>query len=203
MNFDISDSAMINAAFISLLIFCARIIDVSVGTLRIILVSKGLKKAAPIIGFFESFIWILAVAQIMQNLTNMLNYVVFAGGFAVGTWVGMQLEEKLSIGKVALRIITRREANELLEKLVDMKDILLTSIDAEGKYGHVKIIFMVVRRKQVPDLVKIINQYNPKAFYTIEDVRFVNTDAMSMNKKPAHPAFSNPLNLRKAFINRK
>ncbi len=200
MDLTISSNELINAAFISALIFFARIIDVSVGTLRIILVSKGIKKAAPIIGFVESLVWIVAVAQIMQNLTNVLNYFVFAAGFGAGTWFGMMLEEKLSIGKVALRIITRREADELLEILLEYKDIYLTNMDAEGRYGHVKIIFLVVDRKRVPKIIKTIHKYNPRAFYTIEDVRFVNE--IPVRKLP-HPSIYKPEYLRRLFGIRK
>jgi len=83
-----------------LLIFFARVCDVSLGTIRIIFISKGIKYLAPIVGFFEILIWLLAISQIMQNLTNPYYYIFYAGGFATGNLVGIILDEKLSIGTV-------------------------------------------------------------------------------------------------------
>ena len=100
-----------------LLIFFARVCDVSLGTIRIIFVSKGIKYLAPIVGFFEILIWLLALGQIMQNLNNVFYYIFYAGGFATGNYVGILLEEKLSIGTVGIRIITKREAEKLIEVL--------------------------------------------------------------------------------------
>lgn len=99
---------------IPLLILLARVLDVSIGTLRIILLGKGYKKLAPMLGFVESFVWILAVSQIMQNLNNLYYYVAYAGGFATGTYLGMVLEEKLSLGYVIVRVITHKDATSSL-----------------------------------------------------------------------------------------
>lgn len=124
-------------------------------------------------GFVEVIVWVIAIGQIMQNLNSWVNYVAYASGFAVGTYVGMIIEKRLSIGKVVLRIITKREADELVEHLFE-NDYHHTSMEADGRFGKVRIIFMALSRKQLPEVIKIINEYNPNAFYTIEDIRFVN-----------------------------
>jgi len=98
---------------IPILVFLARILDVSVGTLRIIFVSKGFKKYAAFLGFFESLIWLIAVSQVMKHMDNWVTYVTFALGFAVGNYVGMLIEERIAIGNQIIRIITRRDATEL------------------------------------------------------------------------------------------
>ncbi len=77
-------SDLFSYAILPLLIFLARICDVSIGTLRIIFVSKGVKKVAPVLGFFEVLIWIIAISKIMQNLDNYVNYIAYAAGFATG-----------------------------------------------------------------------------------------------------------------------
>ena len=82
-----------------ILIFLARICDVSLGTVRLIFVSRGFKYLAPVIGFFEVLIWILAMTQIMQNLTNPICYLGYAGGFATGNYIGILIAEKLSLGE--------------------------------------------------------------------------------------------------------
>jgi uncharacterized protein YebE (UPF0316 family) len=167
--------------------------------MRIIFVSKGIRGLAAILGFIEVFIWIIAIGQIMQNLSNFLNYFAYAAGFAAGTFAGIFIENKISIGKVVVRIITRRDASELLEHLI-INDYHLTAADAEGRFGEVKIIFLVLNRKEVPILIKKINEFNPRAFYTIEDIRFVN----DIEAIPKLSPFSLRLNnLRRMFTTRK
>src|SRR4030042_4246286 len=95
-----------------LLIFLARICDVSMETIRVIYISKGIKYLAPIIAFFEIVIWLLAMEVVMRDLTNIANFLAFAFGFAMGTYIGLVIEEKLSISMVILRIITADESNE-------------------------------------------------------------------------------------------
>lgn len=156
-----------------LLVFLARIIDVSIGTLRIIFVSKGLKNFAAILGFFESLIWLLAVTQVMQNLNSWQTYVAFALGFAAGNYVGVALEERIAIGNMLIRVITRKEADELVNVLWQT-GYGVTSVDALGESGPVKLIFTIAKRKNLAKILAIIKKYNPNAFYTIEDMRFVN-----------------------------
>ncbi|HQG31181.1 MAG TPA: DUF2179 domain-containing protein [Deltaproteobacteria bacterium] len=160
------------------LIFVGRILDVSLGTIRIIFVARNLKYIAPFIGFFEVMIWLLAVRQIMQgDRINIACFVAYAAGFASGTYVGMYLENLLSIGKVLIRVITNKDACDLV-KYLRSAGYGLTCINAEGATGHVKVVFSVVERHDIPKIVKIIEQFNPHAFYTIEDVRFVSEKVM-------------------------
>jgi uncharacterized protein YebE (UPF0316 family) len=155
-----------------ILIFIARVCDVSLGTIRIIFISKGIKYLAPLVGFFEILIWIMAISQIMQNLSNVYYYLFYAGGFATGNFVGILIDEKLSIGNVNVRIITRHDANDLVEKLKKSR-FGITVLDAEGPKGQVKIIFTLVKRKNVAKVIKLVKKYNPQAFYSVEDIRFV------------------------------
>ncbi len=153
-------------------IFFARVFDVSMGTIRMIFISKGLKLLAAVIGFFEVLVWIIAISQIMQNLTNVFTYIAYAGGFATGTYLGIFLENRIAFGKVIVRVITRRDANDLIEEIKD-KHYGVTKIAAEGSTGEVALLFMLVERSMVNELINTIHQFNPRAFYTIEDVRFV------------------------------
>lgn len=155
-----------------LLIFCARICDVSIGTVRIIFISRGQKIIAPLLGFFEILIWLVAIGKIMQNLTNVIAYVAYAGGFAMGNFIGILIEEKLAVGMVIIRIITRKDASALIETLKSM-GFGVTSIDAEGNEGPVNIVYSVLKRSDLESVIVIVEKYNPKAFYSIEDVRAV------------------------------
>lgn len=155
-----------------LLIFLARILDQSFGILRIIFATKGFK--LPVLGFafFESFIWLLAVRQILVKVDNFLYFVVFAGGFACGNIFGIYLEEKLSIGFVIIRVVFQKNADISIRNLKE-RGFRLTIVDALGMEGNVKMIFSTIKRKQVKEFIGILNVENPKAFYTIEDVKEV------------------------------
>ncbi len=97
-----------NYVILPLLIAIARIMDVSVGTIRLIFVSRGYKYMAPALGFVEVIIWLLAIGQIMQQLDNFMSYIGYGAGFAMGNYIGIILVEKMSIGTVVVRIIPKK-----------------------------------------------------------------------------------------------
>ena len=132
--------------WIPLLIFVARIFDVSFGTLRVLFVSRGLKIRAGLFGFFEVLIWVLVIAQLIQHLNNWVNYVAYAGGFSIGTYIGITLENKLKVGTVLIRIITHQNPSGLINSL-KKAGVMITSVDAVGSIESVKIIFMIIKRK--------------------------------------------------------
>jgi len=156
------------------LIFMARICDVTIGTIRIIFVSRGNKTAASFLGFFEVLIWLIAIGQIMKNLNNVFCYFAYAGGFAMGNFIGITLEEKLAMGVLVVRIITRKDATQLFEELKE-EGFGITMLDARGATGPVHIIYTVIKRSALPRVVEMIKTFNPKAFYSIEDVKTVNS----------------------------
>ena len=155
-----------------LLIFFARIIDVSLGTMRIILVSKGQRIIAPILGFFEVFIWIIAIGQIMGNINNFACYFGYAAGFATGNYVGMRLEEHLAMGNLIIRVISQKDGNVLIKNL-NIRGYGATMVEGEGSLGKVQLIYSIVKRDDLKEVVGIIQEFNPKAFYSIEDIRKV------------------------------
>ena len=114
---EILNSPWFDYALLPLLIFVLRIFDVSLDTMRIIFMTRGYRNIAPIIGFFEILIWIVAITRIMQNLNNWVTYVAYAAGFATGNYVGMLLDEKLAIGHELIRVITRIESHDLADVL--------------------------------------------------------------------------------------
>ncbi len=154
------------------LIFSSRIFDVTLGTIRIVFVSRRLKYLAPVIGFFEVIVWLLAINTIIANLNNVVGYLAYGLGFASGTYIGICIEEKLAVGNAVLRIITRIDATQLIENL-RARGYPVTKVLAQGKQGDVSIIFMVIRRCDYSEVISILREFNPKAFYTLEDVRLV------------------------------
>ncbi|MDP2797929.1 MAG: DUF2179 domain-containing protein [Methanoregula sp.] len=154
------------------MIFCARICDVTLGTIRVIFISKGIKYLAPIIGFFEVIIWLLAIGQVMNNLTNIVAYIAYGAGFAAGTYIGMVIEEKISLGLTSVRIITREDPADLMQYL-RANDYGVTSIDGEGSTGKVKMVFTIIKRQDLPLVINIIKQFNPSGFYSVEEVKSI------------------------------
>jgi uncharacterized protein YebE (UPF0316 family) len=169
------NTEIVNYLLLPLFIFLARIFDVSLGTLRIIFVTKGMRIIAPLVGFFEVLIWLLAISRIMQDLDNWVSYIAYAGGFATGNFVGMYLEERLAIGHEMIRVITRKDATSLIEKLRDM-GYGVTSVKAEGIEGEVAIIYIIARRRMIGEVLDKINYFNPRALYTVESIKYVNKE---------------------------
>ena len=180
--FGVSENTL-NYVIIPLLIFMARIGDVSISTIRIIFVMSGKRNVAPLLGFFEALIWLLAIGQIISNIDNAFSYIAYASGFAAGTYVGMYIEEKLAIGRVVLRLITKEPVHELLTFLRE-KDYRYSILDAQGKKGKVNVVFLVVKREKLNDLTTAINRYHPNAFYTIEGVKMVKEHDMYEEASP-------------------
>ena len=142
-------------------------------TLRIMFMTKGLRRLAPIIGFFEILIWVIAITRIMQNVSNWICYVAYAGGFATGNYVGMLLDEKLAIGHELIRVFTREDATKLAAGL-RADGYGVTAVKASGMQGEVGILYIVANRKHQKHVIQIIQQYNPKAFVTVQPIHYVN-----------------------------
>lgn len=175
------DTAIFTWVVLPLLIFVARILDVSLGTVRVVLVSRGVRALSALVGFFEVLIWIIVIGQIIKNLNNAACYVAYAGGFATGTFVGTWLADKLAVGFVIVRVVTQHDASELID-FFNKSNVGATTVDAEGAYGPVKIIFMVIKRQDLRQVIDNIKRFNPNAFYSIEDVRSISQGIFPMRK---------------------
>lgn len=156
--------------FLPIIIFFARVCDVTLGTLRIIFVSRGWRKLAPILGFFEVFIWIVVIGQLVQHLHSVTAYIGYAGGFAAGNFVGMWLEDRLALGTFILRVIVPEHGATLVQK-IHAAGYGVTSLDGQGAEGPVKLIYTIVKRRHVNQVMKIIHETAPNAFVSIEEVR--------------------------------
>ena len=185
------DSPIFTWVVIPVLIILARIVDVTLDTIRIIYISRGMKSLAPIFGFFEILIWLLAISTIMRNLNNPVYYLAYAVGFATGNLVGIFVEERLAMGKVVLRIISQKDISELVSHLRSCGHGV-TTVDAEGATGPVKLVFTIIDRNKIKSVVQSIDHYNPKSFYSIEDVRSAKEGTFPPSRR-----FSNLLRLRR------
>lgn len=155
-----------------LLVFFARITDVTLGTIRIIFTSRGRRQIAPLLGFVEVFIWVSVIAEITRGAHNLPAYLAYAAGFATGTFVGIWIEERLAIGNLVVRAILPEERAVLIEEL-RAAGYGVTSVNAQGGKGPVKLVYTIVTRKDLPNVIEIIHNTAPKTFFTVEELRSV------------------------------
>jgi uncharacterized protein YebE (UPF0316 family) len=152
------------------LIFLLRVSDMTLDTLRVLVVMRGRKGIAWVLGFFQASIFVLAISSVLSNLDNPLNVIGYAAGFATGNVVGMMIEERLAIGHIHLNIVSSRLGSAIAEHLRD-QGYAVTEIPARGKDGMVSLLHVSVLRKNVDKVRKLVNEIDPDAFITSEDVR--------------------------------
>ena len=167
----------------ALLIFFSRVTDVTLGTLRISFISRGEKSLAPVVAFFEMMVWLFAISQIFQNLTNIAYYIAYAGGFATGVFTGLRVEDRIALGSRMIQTITPEDAGELTNALREA-GFGVTSVRAAGASGDVNVIFSVIKRVDVARYMVLVREHHPEAFASIEDVRSVQKGVFGVRRPP-------------------
>lgn len=165
-----------------LFIFFARICDVSLATMRTLMVVRGQRLYAALIGFFEVIIYIVALNKIFDNLDNLLNLLSYAAGFATGNYVGSYLEEKLAVGTFTVQVITLKSPLELTERLRSM-GFGVTVIEGIGREGTRYILQIILKRKQFGVLRREVDQWDNTAFWTIFDARLTRGGVLTRKEK--------------------
>ena len=153
-----------------LAIFFGRICDVSLGTLRILFVSKGEKTIAPLIGFVEVFIWVVIIAQVLSRANDLVSYLAYAGGYGAGTYIGLCMEERIAFGYAKIRVFTVQNGLELV-RLLNQGGFGSTMVHGEGSVSEIDIVETVINRQDAKAVEAIIDKFDPKAFCLVEDVR--------------------------------
>ncbi|HQH72591.1 MAG TPA: DUF2179 domain-containing protein [bacterium] len=156
----------------ALLIFCLRVSDVTLGTVRSILVMRGVRKVAPFIGFLEVTIWVFAIMKVMSQLDNLWNILGYSSGYAVGILMGMFVEEKLGLGYVNVQIISLDNTPGLMNTIREA-GFGITLMAANGHSTEVGILRITTPRKRLKELLALANRLDPKSFITVEDARHV------------------------------
>jgi uncharacterized protein YebE (UPF0316 family) len=156
--------------FSGLLIFLARVLDMSLATFRILMLMRGRSLLASTIGFLESGIYLLALSQVMQNLDSPLNMILFAAGFAVGNYVGSNIEERIALGYVNVQVISV-DRYETLQAQLREEGFGVTSVEGSGKDGLHYILYILSKRRDLPKLMEMINNEDQKAFIFAVDTR--------------------------------
>ncbi|MDH5533917.1 MAG: DUF5698 domain-containing protein, partial [Candidatus Pacebacteria bacterium] len=164
-----------------LMIFLARTFDVSLGTVRVMLTAKGYKHIVPIIAFVEILIWLMAMGFVMENLDKVENVLGYALGFAMGNYVGMWMEEKIAIGYLSIRLITKRDSKVLIKTLRENGFGFIQN-KATGNSGKISVVYCTIKRSHFDKWLEIVKTFNPGAFYTVADVRSVKSDVFSIER---------------------
>ncbi|MFA4838033.1 MAG: DUF2179 domain-containing protein [Candidatus Neomarinimicrobiota bacterium] len=168
------NSSLFSWVIMPLLIFCARIMDVSIGTIRIIFISKGSKVLASFLGFFEVSIWLLAISEVMKHISDPACFFAYGLGFGSGNYIGITLEEKMALGLQAVRIVTHDTIDVLTMALRDA-GYGATVMKANGAKGEVNIILSIVPRKKVREVLDLARGIDPNVFVSVQDIRSVNS----------------------------
>ena len=153
----------------ALLIFCLRMIGVSLGTVRMIMIGRGRRKIAPILGFVESIIWVVAISQVVANLGSIYNILGYSGGFAAGTLVGMWIEDKLALGYAGICVISMNHGPEIVENL-RQANFGVTELIGRGQSGAIHSINTIVRRKDIQEVYQLVNEVDPQCFISVDDM---------------------------------
>ena len=149
-------------------IFALRILDVSIGTLRIGMLVRGRRGLAGAFSFVESLIWLVAAAQVLSNLDSPAKFVAYAGGYAAGTMLGSTLERWLAVGDSLVRVVAPVHSPSLSDAL-RQEGFYATVVNGSGRDGDVRISFSVVPRRRVQEVLELIQRVNPQAYVTVEE----------------------------------
>ena len=166
MNFTFTPDILLSALFI----FCLRVTDQSLDTLRVLFIMRGRKGVAWVLGFFQALVFVTAISTVLSNIDNPANLIGYAAGFATGGVVGMWIEEKLAVGYSHIRIISSRLGAAITEKLRE-EGFAVTEMSARGKDGMVTLINCSVLRKHTHRVEKLVHEVDESAFITTQDVR--------------------------------
>ena len=152
----------------ALIIFGLRLVDVSLGTLRIQFLVQGRRRLAGVVAFFESLVWTIAAVQVLGDLDEPLKIFGYAGGYAAGTMLGSFVEARLALGDRLIRVVAPLDTPPVGSALSEA-GYPVTVVNGEGTFGEVRVSFSVVPRRRVVDVMELIRTCNPEAFVTVEE----------------------------------
>jgi uncharacterized protein YebE (UPF0316 family) len=160
-------SSVVETPWLIAVIFLAEMTVVTISTLRTIFVTRGARVLAPVLGFFEVTLWLAAIGEVMKNLSDFRCSLAFAGGFTLGNFLGILIEQGLALGSVLVRSITNKDAGPLVREL-RAASYGVTCLDARGATGPVQMVFTVVPRRELPGVIAILKRFDPGLFYSVD-----------------------------------
>ncbi len=155
-----------------IIIFVAKIIEVTIGVLRMVLITKGERKLATVIAFFEIVIWLLVVSTVLVDITeDPFKVLAYAAGFAFGQMFGSLLEDKIALGNIRVEIIADEDIGIKLANHLRENKFGVTTIEASGMTHKKMIIFLYAARKQMKNILNLCNEISKDLVITVDDIR--------------------------------
>lgn len=163
----------LNGPALYLIIFFAKIVEVSISTIRLVYINKGERVIGAILGFVEIMIWLLVVSSVLNNITeDPFKILAYAAGFSLGNFMGVTIESKIAVGLSSIQVVVNEEAGEILAEILRDESYGVTIIDGRGRDDSKKtLLFIQLKRKKIPEAVKIIKQSAPDAYITVNDIK--------------------------------
>ncbi|MFQ3592800.1 MAG: DUF5698 domain-containing protein [Gemmataceae bacterium] len=163
-------------------IFVAEMVVVTIATLRTIFIARGMKYAAPVLGFFEVSIWLFAIGSVMSNLSDLRCALAFALGFTVGNFLGMLIEQHLALGSVVVSTITHKDVVPLLQAL-RAANFGVTCLTGQGAMGPVTVVQTTVPRRELSAVVRLLERFDPGIFYTVDALQMARAGVVPMPRR--------------------
>ncbi len=155
---------------LGLLVFLARVGDVSLGTLRTLVIVQGRTRLSFVLGFIEVSMWLVVIAAVLDKVSHQpLLGVFYALGFATGNIIGIKIEQRIALGDVVLRVICAACGVALADR-IRRAGFGVTTFEGEGLHGAVTMLFVVCRRRDLKPILRLVDDVAPDAFYTTEPV---------------------------------
>jgi len=154
-------------------IFFAKIIEVSISTIRIVFVNKGERAKGAILGFVEIMIWLVVVSSVLNNITeDPIKVFIYAAAFALGNYFGVTIESKIAVGLASIQAVVGQKDGEILADTLRDQGFGVTIIEGKGKNESVKnLLFIQLKRRKIPEAVRLIKEHNPEAYITVNEIK--------------------------------
>ncbi len=156
-----------------LIIFFAKIIEVSISTIRVVFIGKGERAKGAILGFVEIMIWLVVVSSVLNNITeDPIKMLIYAAAFSLGNYLGVTIESKIAVGLASIQVVVNEKDGDVLADILREQGYGVTIIEGKGKNESIKnLLFIQLKRKKIPEAVKLVKQHNPEAYITVNDIK--------------------------------
>ncbi|HKM00953.1 MAG: DUF2179 domain-containing protein [Tissierellia bacterium] len=156
-----------------LIIFFAKIIEVSISTIRVVFIGKGERAKGAILGFVEIMIWLVVVSSVLNNITeDPIKMLIYAAAFSLGNYLGVTIESKIAVGLASIQVVVNEKSGDILADILREQGYGVTIIEGKGKNESIKnLLFIQLKRKKIPEAVKLVKQHNPEAYITVNDIK--------------------------------
>ena len=155
------------------IIFFAKIIEVSISTIRVVFIGKGERAKGAILGFVEIMIWLVVVSSVLNNITeDPIKMLIYAAAFSLGNYLGVTIESKIAVGLASIQVVVNEKDGDVLADILREQGYGVTIIEGKGKNESIKnLLFIQLKRKKIPEAVKLVKQHNPEAYITVNDIK--------------------------------